>query len=137
MRPSSVPDVMHKLQIFSPEIDLMPKTSHVECTDLANIPYHAVCTTSTHDMSPLRGWWKEDRERTQRYFNTVLHREGQAPTDCPSEVIEQILFRHLSSPAMFTIIPLQDWFALDDSIKRPDAEAERINVPADSHHYWR
>ena len=38
---------------------------------------------------------------------------------------------------MFTIIPLQDWFALDDSIKRPDAEAERINVPADSHHYWR
>ncbi len=137
MIPSSVPDVMHKLQIFSLEIERMPKTSHVEFTDLANIPYHAVCTTSTHDMSPLRGWWKEDRERTQRYFNTVLHREGQAPTDCPSEVIEQILFRHLSSPAMFTIIPLQDWFALDDSIKRPDAEAERINVPADSHHYWR
>ncbi len=137
MIPACVPDVMRKLQIFSLEIERMPKTSHVEFTDLANIPYHAVCTTSTHDMPPLRSWWKEDRERTQRYFNHVLHREGLAPSDCPSEIIEQILFRHLASPAMFTIIPLQDWLALDDNLKRPDADAERINVPADAHHYWR
>ena len=37
---------------------------------------------------------------------------------------------------MLVIIPLQDWFAMDDSIKRPDIEAERINVPAESRHYW-
>ena len=38
---------------------------------------------------------------------------------------------------MLTIIPLQDWFAMDDSIKRKDIESERINVPANSTHYWR
>ena len=38
---------------------------------------------------------------------------------------------------MLVIIPLQDWFAMDDAIKRPDIESERINVPAESRHYWR
>lgn len=38
---------------------------------------------------------------------------------------------------MLTIIPLQDWFAMDDSIKRADIDSERINVPANSKHYWR
>ena len=37
---------------------------------------------------------------------------------------------------MLTIIPLQDWFAIDDTVKRKDIEAERINVPANSNHYW-
>jgi 4-alpha-glucanotransferase len=37
---------------------------------------------------------------------------------------------------MLTILPLQDWFAIDDSIKRSDIESERINVPANSRHYW-
>jgi len=30
-----------------------------------------------------------------------------------------------------------NWFAMDDSIKRKDIESERINVPANSTHYWR
>ncbi len=137
MIPDSVPWVMHKLQILSLEIERMPKTANTEFTDISTIPYHSVCTTSTHDMPPLRSWWKENPERTQRYFNQVLCREGKAPSECPSEVIEQILFRHLSSPSMFTIIPMQDWLALDDALKYPDSEAERINVPADAHHYWR
>ena len=38
---------------------------------------------------------------------------------------------------MLTIIPLQDWFAIDDTVKRKDIESERINVPANSNHYWR
>ena len=38
---------------------------------------------------------------------------------------------------MLAILPLQDWLGMDDRIKRKDAEAERINVPANPAHYWR
>lgn len=137
MIPESVPDVMNKLQIFSLEIERMPKTPQREFTDLHALPYHSVCTTSTHDMATLRGWWKEDRAKTQRYYNHILQRAGAAPEECDAEVCTQIINNHLHSPAMLTIIPLQDWFALDDGLKYPDPEAERINVPANSQHYWR
>lgn len=137
MIPDSVPDVMNKLQILSLEIERMPKTPQREFADMFNLPYHSVCTTSTHDMTPLRSWWKEDREKTQRYYNQVLAREGKAPEECPAEIITQILSNHLGTRSMLTILPLQDWFAIDDTLKREDAEAERINVPANSTHYWR
>lgn len=137
MIPDSVPDVMHKLQIFSLEIERMPKTVQREFTDMYNLPYHSVCTTSTHDMSPLRSWWKEDRAKTQRYYNQVLQRAGEAPAECTAELASQILANHLGTRAMLTVIPLQDWFAVDDAVKYPDSEAERINVPANAHHYWR
>lgn len=137
MIPDSVPDVMNKLQIFSLEIERMPKTPQREFSDMYNLPYHSVCTTSTHDMSPLRNWWKEDREKIQRYYNNVLLRKGAATEECTSEIATQILSNHLGTRSMLTIIPLQDWFATDDSIKQADIESERINVPANSMHYWR
>ncbi|WP_102407968.1 4-alpha-glucanotransferase [Parabacteroides bouchesdurhonensis] len=136
MIPDSVPDVMNKLQIFSLEIERMPKSPYREFTDLSNLPYHSVCTTSTHDMSPLRSWWKENTEKTQHYYNGVLQRIGIAPNDLTGELAAQIIANHLASPSMLAIIPLQDWFAIDDKIKRKDIEAERINVPSNSSHYW-
>lgn len=137
MIPDSVPDVMNKLQIFSLEIERMPKSMQREFTDMFNLPYHSVCTTSTHDMPPLRSWWKEDRQKTQRYYNQVLLRAGEAPAECSGELVTQIISNHLATRAMLTIIPLQDWFAIDDALKNPDSEAERINIPAHSNHYWR
>ncbi len=79
MIPDSVPEVMNELQILSLEIERMPKNPEVEFTRLKNIPYMSVCTTSTHDMSTIRGWWEEDREKTQRYYNQVLKLHGIAP----------------------------------------------------------
>ena len=137
MIPDSVPEVMHALQILSLEIERMPKSPHVEFTDLMHLPYLSVCTTSTHDMSPLRSWWKEDRIKTQRYYNTILGHVGQAPEDCSSAIAEEILRNHLESPSMLVIIPLQDWLAMDDRLKNPDPDAERINIPAQTNHYWR
>ncbi len=136
MIPQSVPEVMNKLQILSLEIERMPKASNREFTDLVNLPYLSVCTTSTHDMSPLRSWWKEDVEKTQRYYRQVLRREGDAPDECMADVAAQILANHLAAPSMLTILPLQDWLAMNDSLKRADAEAERINVPANPANYW-
>jgi len=43
----------------------------------------------------------------------------------------------LQSPAMWAIFPLQDLLAIDESLRHPDPEAERINVPAIMPYYWR
>ena len=136
MIPDSVPEVMKKLQILSLEIERMPKTSHREFSDLLSLPYNSVCTTSTHDMTPIRNWWKEDPDKTKRYFNQILLRVGVAPDECREDLARQIISNHLETQSMLTILPLQDWFAIDDSIKRSDIESERINVPANSRHYW-
>jgi len=129
--------VMHKLQIFSLEIERMPKTDNREFSDMYHLPYHSVCTTSTHDMPPLRNWWQDNRDQTQRYYNNVLQRIGAAPIECSSDIAAQIISNHLRVTSMLTIIPLQDWLAMDDHLKRKDIEAERINVPAQTNFYWR
>jgi 4-alpha-glucanotransferase len=136
MIPHTVPEVMHKLQILSLEIERMPKSPGREFTDLNRLPYLSVCTTSTHDMTTLRGWWKEDKEKTQRYFNEVLKKEGAAPADCTPELSVAIIRHHLTAPSMLTIIPLQDWLAMDAQLRIPDPDAERINIPAHARHYW-
>jgi 4-alpha-glucanotransferase len=137
MIPESVPDVMNELQMLSLEIERMPKTSNREFTDLEHLPYLSVCTTSTHDMSPLRNWWTEDRGRIQRYYNNVLQRSGEAPEECTSELVSQIISNHLDASSMLAIFPLQDWLALDDTVKKRDRESERINIPANPLHYWK
>jgi len=136
MIPQSVPEVMKKLQILSLEIERMPKESNIEFTDLHNLPYLSVCMTSTHDMSTLRGWWKESKEKTQRYYNQVLHQEGEAPEDCSPDLCRQIIRNHLQAPSMLTIIPLQDWLSIDHNLRRKNESEDRINIPANPRHNW-
>jgi len=137
MIPHSVPEVMQKLQTLSLEIERMPKSPEREFTDLHHIPYLSVCTTSTHDMSTIRGWWKENESKTQRYYNEVLKKEGVAPSDCSIEICEEIILNHLSAQSMLTIIPLQDWLSMDMQLRNPDIDFERINIPANPRFYWR
>ena len=137
MVPDCVPSVMRELQMLSLEIERMPKNPYATFTDLQHLPYLSVCTTSTHDMSPLRLWWTENRELTQRYYNEVLHREGVAPAECDITVCRQIVEHHLRSSAMWVILPLQDWLSLDEKLRNPDISSERINIPANPEHYWR
>ncbi|GHT40212.1 hypothetical protein AGMMS49965_08160 [Bacteroidia bacterium] len=137
MIPACVPEVMNELRILSLEIERMPKATDCEFTDLQNLPSWSVCSPSTHDMTTLRGWWHEDREKTQRYYNTVLRQNGTAPDELPSELAEIILRNHLESPSRLTIIPFQDWLAIDTTLRNPNIEAERINIPSDPNNYWR
>jgi 4-alpha-glucanotransferase len=137
MIPQSVPEVMHKLQILSLEIERTPKSPTVEFTPLRYNPYLSVCTTSTHDMTTLRGWWKENRDKTQRYYNEVLGSTGEAPQECTPEICKQIISNHLLSGSMLCIIPFQDWLSINETLRNPDIDSERINVPAHSRHYWR
>ncbi|MBQ5370992.1 MAG: 4-alpha-glucanotransferase, partial [Bacteroidaceae bacterium] len=60
-----------------------------------------------------------------------------APADCEAWICECIVRQHLDSPAMLTILPLQDWMAIDEHLRYADFDAERINIPANPLHYWR
>lgn len=137
MIPACVPTVMNELRILSLEIQRMPKAYGCTFDNPANYPYYSVCTTSTHDMSGIRGWWEEDPTLTQRYWSELLHQRGKAPGECEAWICESIVRQHLDSPAMLTILPLQDWMAMDEHLRYPDPAFERINVPANSNHYWR
>lgn len=137
MIPNCVPDVMQRMQILSLEIERMPKSMDCEFSDVSKYPYLSVCTTSSHDTSTLRGWWREDKAKTERYFRNVLKQDGVVPEEALPEVCAGIIARHLSSPSMLAIIPLQDWLSMDGGLRSADADAERINVPADAQHYWR
>ena len=137
MIPACVPAVMEELRILSLEIQRMPKAYGCSFDNPANYPYYSVCTTSTHDMSGIRGWWEEDSQLTQRYWNEMLHQRGKAPGECEAWVCETIVRQHLDSPAMLTILPLQDWMAIDEHLRHADHASERINVPANPFNYWR
>lgn len=137
MIPHCVPEVMHTLEMLSLEIQRMPKDPNEEFGDTARYPYFSVCTTSTHDMSGIRGWWEEDRGASQRFYNHVLRQPGDAPYYCEPWICDRIVDMHLKSPSMLCILPLQDWLSIDGDLRRTDPREERINVPANSRHYWR
>ena len=137
MIPATVPQVMEALRILSLEIQRMPKSVEETFAHPANYPYLSVCTTSTHDMNPVRAWWGEDREVTNQFWQMLLGNQGEAPLYCEPWICRQILEQHLWSPAMLTILPLQDWLSMDGRLRREDPNAERINVPANPRHYWR
>ena len=137
MVPDCVPWVMNELRILSLEIQSMPKDDKVRFGHLSQYPYRSVCTISTHDMPTLRQWWDEDWDRTQDYYNSMLHRGGGAPHPLPGWLAKDIVSRHLTSPSMLCLLSLQDWLSIDEKLRLPDANAERINIPASPRHYWR
>ncbi len=137
MVPDCVPWVMNELRILSLEIQSMPKDPTVRFGQLQRNPYRSVCTISTHDMSTLRQWWDEDEERAQDYFNNELHYNGPAPHPMPGWLCKEVVARHLMSPSMLCLLSLQDWLSIDETLRLPDENAERINIPANPRHYWR
>lgn len=137
MIPACVEEVMRNLQILSLDIERMPKTAQEAFEPLDKLPFLSVCATSTHDMSPLRLWWKENPVLTQKYWNQVLWQEGKAPEECPVEQCEQILRNHLNSSAMLAVFPIQDWMSIDAQWRSRPAEEERINIPSVPDFYWK
>ena len=137
MVPDCVAWVMNELRILSLELQQMPKDPSVRFGELWKNPYRSVCTLSTHDMPTLRQWWDEDMERTQDYYNSQLYRSGAAPHPLPGWLAKEIVVNQLACPSMLCVLLLQDWFAIDEKLRFADANAERINIPANLRHYWR
>ena len=138
MIPDCVPETMRELQILSLEIQRMSKIPGERFADPARYPYYSVCSTSTHDMTPLRAWWEEEPETTGHFFREALGCSGEVPESCEPWIARRIVHMHLNAPSMLAILPLQDWLATDNGpLRRQDPLAERINVPAVARYYWR
>jgi 4-alpha-glucanotransferase len=136
MVPACVPGVLRELGILSLEIQRMPKLAGVEFFDPALAPYLSVVSPSTHDMATLRSWWTEDSEVAARFASQMLGLSKHEPELSP-DLAARIIWQHLHSPAMWAIFPLQDLWAMDETLRNPKPEAERINVPAIMPYYWR
>ena len=102
----------------------------------STFPYRSVATTSTHDMAVLRDWWRNNRQQAHDYYYSSLHEIGDLPQEADTHLCEQIIGRHLSSPSMLAIIPLQDWLSIDHNTRNRFPEMERINNPSQRHYYW-
>jgi 4-alpha-glucanotransferase len=137
MIPTCVPTVMEDLRILSLEVQSMPKEYGLQFGIPERYPYRSVCTIDSHDMPTLRMWWDEDKTRAQRYYSQMLGRRDEAPHPLPAWLARDIMLRNLQSASMLCILSLQDWLAISDELKLADASAERINIPANPHHYWR
>lgn len=136
MVPPCVPEVMHELAILSLEVERMPKTTGREFFHPNDAPYLSVVTPSTHDMSTIRGWWEENRDQTQRFYNYMLGQYGQAPEHCEAWISKKIILQHLYSPAMWSIFLMSDLLGMSEKLRRKNADEERINYPSNSNHYW-
>lgn len=137
MVPSCVPWVLDALRILSLEVQSMPKDPADEFGHTDRFPHRSVCTFSSHDMPTLRQWWDEDWDRTQHYYQTMLHRPGGAPHPLPGWLARDVVGSQLASPSMLCVLSIQDWMAVDEKLRLADADAERINIPSNPHHYWR
>lgn len=136
MVPSVVPSVMDELGILSLEVQRMPKAMGMEFSHPNNAPYLSVVTSSSHDTSTIRGWWEEDAERSQRFYNNILWHNGTSPKIANSHLVRDIVAQHLYSPAIFAILPIQDFLGMDENLRLKDVKAEQINIPAVIPHYW-
>ena len=137
MLPDCVQPVLDALRILTLEIQSLPKHSGFEFSHLDGNPYRSVATISTHDMSPLRLWWEESPERTQRYYVSMLQKQGRAPEHLPAHLAEEIIARHLYCPSMLCILSLQDWLSMDSELRSKNPREERINVPSDPYNRWK
>lgn len=139
MIPACVPQVLEDIQILSLELERMPKgeTEH-GWADLGRLPYRSVCTTSTHDMPTLRGWWHHlDPEQQALYLETqLLHSGLRVDKSSEAEIMEAIIRNHLASASMLAILPLSDWMAISEELHLLRPEEEQINHPEDPHQRW-
>ena len=136
MVPSCVPDVMKQLNILSLEVQRMPKSIHDTFVNPSNNPYLSVSTTSTHDTSTLRGWWEENGELTNRFYREMLGHNDGAPYFAEPYICQEIVRQHLESSSMLTILPIQDYIAMDGEFRWDATQREQINIPSDPHHHW-
>jgi len=136
MVPSCVPGVLNETGILTLEIQRMPKMPGTAFFNPVHAPYMSVVSPSTHDMQTLREWWAED-EDLRGNFAWEMFGIASTPDELSGEIAARIIDQHLRSPAMWSIFPLQDLLAMDETIRHPDAASERINVPAIMPYYWR
>ena len=137
MIPTCVHPVLKDLNILTLEIQTMPKKPDTMFSNMQENPLYSVDTISTHDMPPLRLWWKQNPEAAAKYWTDQLHRTTAPPALLAPEDCETIIRCHLRSNSLLTIISLQDWLGMSPTLRSNQLEQEQVNHPEIPAHYWR
>lgn len=137
MLPDCMRDVLNGLNILSLEVESMPKYSSSRFANVLGNPVLSVDTISTHDMQPLRLWWKNNPEPAQYYYTNVLSHTGPAPKLMTGKLCSEVLLRHLNSPSLLCVLAVQDWLSVSEKLRTKNLESEQINHPEMPHFYWR
>ncbi len=135
MVPPMVESVLHDNNVLCLRVERMP-VNNEQMFSTANAPYLSVITPSTHDMSPIREWWLEKEAPVQWYFNYELLNDGLAPDDLNIDNAKSIIRNHLQSPAIFAVFLVQDILSMDETLRNPEMQNERINDPAQPDFEW-
>lgn len=134
--PKTVHWVLKKYGILSLELPRMSKNPETKFLRLQDIPYSSVLTTGTHDMPSFRKWWNDLSENEKvEIKNNLSSTSSKYLFDSKTDT--QTFFLDLSLCNTFAlIIPLQDWFALNNKYNYIPAENEQINFPENPNHKW-
>lgn len=124
MLAESVTRCLKNLNILSLEVMMMPKNPGTDLGEPEKYPYLSICTSSTHDSETLRMWLGK----------RVCKEE---PKDAPASECLKIVKRLLGAGSMAVILPIQDWFSIDEKHRNRYFESERINDPSNPHNLWR
>jgi len=137
MIPRCTEKVLEELGFLRLHIQRMPRNPKEEFSLPSEYEYLSVCSPSNHDTSTLRMWWKEDPEKTQKFYEFILKEKGSAPLDLDENLARKIIEMHLNSGSKFAIFLMQDLLAMSDLLKEKDEQKERINNPAVYPFYWK
>ena len=89
----------------------------------------SVVSSGTHDMETLRQWWQDDEKVRSKFAKQMLVITLPEP-ELTGKIARRIIQQLLDSPAMWAVFPLQDFLAMDETLRSEDIEGERINIPA-------
>ncbi len=137
MIPSCVHPVLKDLNILTLEIETMPKQPNRQFSNLQEAPLYSVDTIATHDMAPLRLWWKQNPVNAANYWRNVLGQHSEPPVLLEPEHCEMIIRHHMESNSLLCVLSLQDWMGIDADLRSDVLEQEQINHPEIPRHYWR
>lgn len=94
---------------------------------ISEYPFLSVCAPSVHDTSTLRQWWSEEKNREGFFKSLAL--EPVYTQEYTPEVARRILESFMKVGSQLIILPIQDFFAMEEELRTQDPGDERINLP--------
>ncbi len=137
MLADSVPEVLSELEILSLDLERMPKTiAQTQWTNIKQLPYLSICTTSTHDMPSLRAWWKNLSKEEQKQYIRLILREDSSIINNKTKLFTAIIRNHLRASSVAVILPFADYLSFAPKLSKQEAEEEQINHPDNPNQKW-
>ncbi len=129
--PDCVPEVLAELGILGLRVPRWAREWEEEGQPFippTEYPYLTVCAASVHDTSTVRGWWYEEPEARQEFWDT-LGLTGTAPESYHRETAQSVLNALSGTGSAIAMYEIQDFFALTDDLIPDEPNDERINTP--------